>query len=130
MLLPAPLWPMMPNVSPALDLEVDVPQRPEVLAPRSRAGSARSRSADRLGKELVADLVLAEAVLLAKPPAGPRCRTSQTSPRRSARCAEVEDPAASIDGAPRQEHTPARARSCRRMPNASRRSPATMGLSA
>ena len=31
-LLPAPLWPMMPNVSPRSDLEVHVAQRPELLS--------------------------------------------------------------------------------------------------
>ena len=30
-LLPAPLWPITPNVSPRFDLEVDVLQRPELL---------------------------------------------------------------------------------------------------
>ena len=48
-LLPAPLWPMMPNVSPALDLEADVPQRPEVLAP---ALARRPSDAQPLGERL------------------------------------------------------------------------------
>ena len=64
-LLPAPLWPMMPSVSPALDLEVDVPERPELL--RLRAPSDRlDPLGDPLGEQQVAGLVAADLVALAE----------------------------------------------------------------
>ena len=62
MLLPAPLWPIMPNVSPCSTSKLDVPQRPELLGllDRARGGAAT-------GAAMIDSLSEAVSLLLSSP---------------------------------------------------------------